>query len=451
MHSLRRIFASFVIAPVLLSFLGVLAANGAESTFYPDVQTWSAKHQDVFEQANALALAGETRRGNRLLLSCVETDGSPLAAFAIANMLYTSDPATSYMLHQKALNAFPREPGVALEMAMEQHRRGEYEVAISNYQKYLSTGEGARYACLLADCFLRTGKLEEAVAAWKSANHPNNHTGIDFAIHEVYGSLSPVQRRGDLIEKVKAGDRGKLPELIDLDLHFDRDWWNSSVFEEALDRDLKLAATQMGSADARYKDLALYTKLAGQEEPNAQEIREALTAARLVIGPGARLPESSRLTRRLIELAITSKAESPGRLWELHQANLKARVEKHDSDALHALCLLAIDSENGQLESLVETGWKQWHDPEFAVSYVLEHARHKKLTIDDLELTAALTALPESNYLNQLRLSLAGESGVPQEFLVAAIKAEYRKLSSGMIIPDSYTLKGLFYQLEQKL
>jgi hypothetical protein len=243
-----------------------------------------------------------------------------------------------------------------------------------------------------------------------------------------------------------------LNDLIDLDVHFDRDWWNADVFEPGLEPDLKLAASLLGEKNPAYQHLEVYAKLARQEEKKAGDIRSALSAAGLVIGAGAVLPKNSQLARAICELAVGSEAITAKAVWDAHAAKLRERLATRDRDALHLLGWLAVETKNGELAELDRLGWKEWKDPEFAVSYVIGLADQKKITTpDDKELLAALEALPENGNLCSLRVQLAGEKGASKELIVAAIKGEFRKLSVGMAIPDSYRLKGLFYALKEKL
>lgn len=432
-------------------FVGLFSVAGA-ADFRANLEEWQEHHQSGLEAANALSMTGDTVRGNQLLINLADQDGGGVAAFIIANMLYRSEPAVSYRLHARALKALPHESAAALEMAMEQHRKGEYAAAIVNYRKCIDTGMGVHFSCLLADCLIHTGQLKEAVMAWEKAGHGNNHTKIDFAIFEIYGPLMPVQRRGDLVARIKAGDLNRLAELIELDLNFDRDWWNSSVFEEGLDLDLKLAEKLLGKSSPRYQQLAVYAQLARQEEKKADDIRQTLTAAKLVLGKNAVLPENSHLARGLCELAMRNEAVTAEILWQAYEPALRQRLAAKDRDALHLLCLLAVNAKNGKLAELDRLGWKEWQDPEFAVSYISGLAAEKKITRpDDQEILDVLKVRPSDSFLAQIRVSLAGEGGLTQDLLVAAITAEYHRLSTGMIIPDSYTLKGLFYELRKKL
>jgi len=75
-----------------------------------------------------------------------------------------------------------------------------------------------------------------------------------------------------------------------------------------------------------------------------------------------------------------------------------------------------------------------------------------KLTADSPELKAALEKFPDNSLVHQMAIQCAGVEKVTKEMLVAAIKAEYHKLSIGMGgYPDSYILKAYFALLKQKL
>ena len=437
-----------------LLLVGCLAGASpcVASDLAAEAKAWSAQNTATFEQASRLSRAGDVAVANQLLIDLAEKDGGPIAAFVVANTLYGSDPATSYRLHLRAQKAFPAEPWVALEVAMEQHRQGEYAEAMANYRRFLDAGRGSQYSALLADCLVRTGQLKAAVQAWDEANHDQNHAAIDAAICEIYGPLVPGQRRGDLIAQIRAGDFAKLNDLILLDLNFDTDWWNSAVATEELDRDLKFAAKLLGVETARYQQLALYAELARAAEKKPEDIRRALTSAGLILGPEAALPADSKLARAFCELAVSNRVATAADLWASHQAALHARLAAKDREALHLLCWLASATRNNELVELDRLGWEEWNDPSFAAGYAIDLYREKKLTsADDFQLIAAMAASRDDTRLNQLRVALAGEEAVTPEMLASAIKAEYHKLSVGTGIRDSSTLNGLYFELGKRL
>ena len=189
-----------------------------------------------------------------------------------------------------------------------------------------------------------------------------------------------------------------------------------------------------------------------KEEKDAEDIRKKLTKAKLVIGKDAVLPENSCLARAICELAINNDAVSAADLWQAHEHSLRQRLANKDRHALHLLCHLAANADNGEIAELDRLGWKKWNAPEFAVSYIAGLVGDNKITsLDDKELVEAFAALPEDGYLNRIRARLAGREKLTRELLIDLIKSEYRKLSTGTIIPDSYTLNAFFDELGKKL
>src|SRR5207237_6880582 len=120
---------------------------------------------------------------------------------------------------------------------------------------------------LLADWLVRAGKLDDGVAAWEAAGHPHHHTGIDFAICEIYGGPSPLRRRGDLIEKYRNGDTQLAEKLIDQDLHMDQDWWNTTVSQKGLKHDLPLVEKATGGEGERFEQIRCWVDLTSKQEP----------------------------------------------------------------------------------------------------------------------------------------------------------------------------------------
>jgi len=441
----------FAILSLSLTALLASSAPCRAANFATDAKAWYEQHPEVFENAAQLNAEGYPSAGNQVLVSFAEQDGSPLAAYMIGNVLYGSDPSAAYRLHLLALEAFPQAPDAVLAVALDEHRHGEYARAIINYQFVLRTAKAAQFSALLADCLIRTGQLEAAVAAWNQAGPAKNAEAIETAICTVYGPLRPEQRRGDLIALIEAGDLTKFTDLILLDLSFDTDWWSAKVNDEALNADLKRASLALGRRDARYQALAVYAKLGRVAEKKQSEIKKALTDAQLVIGPAAELPTDSQIARALCELAVTAKVVTPAELWTAYQATLRSRVERQDHNALRLLCWLAAATRNPELTDFDRLGWEEWNDPAFASSFMVDLYREKKLTTPtDSQLLAAIAISPDNAALHNLRIVLAGDD-VTNAMIVGAIKAEYHKLSVGNGRRDTTRLDALFDALGKRL
>ncbi len=449
--SLRSIFASSLFAGLLVAPAFASKESDAEK-FEAQVGAWSEKHARDFEKAEKASAEGDVARGNTILLELSNKSTDPVGWFVVANMLYKTLPVESYRLHAKFLQANPTLRYAQLEMAMEQHRRGEYAAAAKNYRdSFDGSYEGAQFSALLADCLVHTGDLTGAVKAWQGARHPSNHTGIDFAIYEIYGKSSPMSRRGELVAKVKAGDTGALAPLIVLDVNYDTDWWNSSPNTEALDLDLKLVAKLLDPKSELRRHLEAFAAVGRLEDAKPEQARAMFEAAGLVVGPKSTLPADSYFARAAVELALRTKAATPVQIWKQHEAELRRRIAKPDRHALHTLCALALDAAPKAMTDLTRLGWLEWKDIEFAASYFIQ--RHKDGSLkqaDDPELAAVLAAFPENGALQQVRLGLAGDKRT-RDMIVAAIKAEYRELSMGLGMRDSYTLKSQFPVLAEQL
>jgi hypothetical protein len=431
------------------------AALGAESEFMRDVEVVSGRCLSTVQDADKAALAGDMARASQLLLGLIERDKSPPMAFLVANYLFRADPNISYRLHKIVYDAMPAEPDVIVEMAIEMHRKQEYKRAGELYGEYLAKAQDKKMHALRADCLVREGQLAQAAAEWIAAKHSTNHTEIDYSIFQVYGELSPLQRRSQLLTKVKAGEDGAIDDLILLDCHFDNDWWTAEVNKRALPADLKLAADKLGDKSPRYLALKTYAGLQQRDELSAADARAALKKVDLICGPSGKLPENSKLAWAMAEVALRSGAESRSGLLKVLEPSLleRAKSEKGDSEALRMLCQLASGSDKEKLIGFGRYGWERYSDPRFAIVFLNELLARKELKPDDADLKAALAKAPENNELNMLRVRalVAAGKDLDADTVVSAIKAEYRHFSNGVLVPDSYMLKDLFLTLDELL
>ena len=450
---MKRIILS-IVPIVLLAAWSISAAWAQEAGFENEVRAIADKHHADLEKISAVAMSGDVETANKQLLDMTRKDESVALAFVVANMLYKMDPQASYDLHKKVYEARPDERTCALEWAMERHRKGEYAEAIPLYQKFLASKAATQYNALLAECLIRQGKLREAVDAWQAAEHPHQHTGIDFAICEIHGDLSPLRRRGDLILRLKKGDPQAPEKLIDQDLHMDQDWWNGEISKDALAQDLPLVEKTLGSESARFREIQCWVNIASQEEPQADAVKAELKKANLILDAG-KLPENSLVAGRLIGTVVAQKIETSEQLFQRFEKTLSARAksEAGDVEALNILSGLSVGEKTmDRLAEYDRYGWDRYGDFRFAGSLLGGLAAQEKLTAYSPDLKKALKQFPESGIVNQFAMQCAGENNITKEMLVSAIESEFHHLSPGMGgYPDSYTLKSYFFMLKQKL
>jgi tetratricopeptide (TPR) repeat protein len=450
----KRIKVISAIAGLVLATLCQRTARAQEAGFEGEVNAVAAAHPPDFERISSLAMSGEVEAANEQLVGLTQKDTSPALAFIAANMLYKMDPQASYDLHKKVYEAKPDERITALEWAMERHRKGEYAEAIPLYEKFLASKSATQYNALLAECLLRQGKLKEAVATWEAAGHPHQHTGIDFAICEIHGELSPLRRRSDLIQRVKKGEQQAASKLIDQDLHMDQDWWNSQISKDGLTQDLPLVEKLLGKETAKFKEIQCWVDIASLEEPQAETVKQVLKTANLIV-EGGNLPESSLVAGRLIGIVLEQKIETREQMFGRYEKELTARAKSKEGDveALNILSGLSIEKKTlARLAEYDRYGWERYGEFRFAGSLLAGLSLQGSLNSDGPDLKKALEQFPESGAVHAVELRCADKDHVTKEMLVSAIESEYHHLSPGMgAYPDSYTLKGYFFMLKQKL
>ena len=79
--------------------------------------------------------------------------------------------------------------------------------------------EDFRVNVWLADCYINTGDIEKSITNWKKANHPKNHTSIDFAIHTIYGKTDQIKLRNEYRIEIEKGNIQAYYSLIFLEVN----------------------------------------------------------------------------------------------------------------------------------------------------------------------------------------------------------------------------------------
>lgn len=436
-------------------FIFVLVAGaqaGEKPDFMAEVEKAMTTYKEFFEAQNKLAQNDRLLEANAELMKRANAEKSPVFDFIVANKLYDMDPEGAYQLHERVIKALPTVPEINLEWAMVCHRRGEIQSAIPAYELFLkTTPEHPTQWALLADCYVRAGKYDQAIEAWKKARHGSNHTGIDFAIYSIYGGVNALRKRADLILALEKGDVSVLEELILKDLHFQDDWWNLHVYSAGLDRDLARAERALGKDTRRYKELAALAEIRREKEIDGKKLQAQLKALHILID-GGDFPVNSVIGSYFIALATELQLVDMKDLAKNFSKEMetRARSKEGDAEALNILCVYYSAAEDWKrVKELDRYGWERYKEARFATSLIREMVRDDTLKIDSPELKRALVDFPENNFFWMVRMGLL-EANRTVEDAAGAIKAEYRELSTGIGgYKDSYTLKGYFVLLEK--
>jgi tetratricopeptide (TPR) repeat protein len=429
--------------------------NRASDTYFKEARA----------KAEVLLQEGKVDEANETYLSArADQDLTPADCFLLGNVFFKIAPELAIKYQGRAYAALPENPDVNLEWAMILHRQGKTKEAAGCYLKSIAAhAEHYLPHALLADCLIREGDLKGAVEHWNKARHPNNHTGIDFAICEIYGPLSPHLRHYEITKAVANGETSRVEEMIDLATSWNQDWWNAELNQAALKRSLDLAAKSLAGDAKRLAELRLYVSTCDQDKAGPVEgLREKLIGAKLIIGPDSSLPVSNLVAERLCAMAMEQKLVTKRELLDRFEAELRRRSIDAKSGDVIALNLLAAlllpDDENDKanaekLAAVNLVGWERFHDVRFAASYLVSALVRNELNTHSPLLQKALKEFPDDPWICEIAIKMAANEGVAlRPYLVSSIKAEFRHLSVSMgIIKDSYRLKSLFATLEQRL
>jgi hypothetical protein len=420
------------------------AAVEARGEIYTDIQ--------AAEESATLALEGRLGELDAQLLAAVPDKQKSVADFFIlANMFYSNHPEQSYALMERAFTLAPDLPPVQYEMAMQEHRAGNCQRAYPLYEEYFLTEAGRSNEpglALLADCYLRTGQLSAAIAAWNGANHPRNHVSIEKAIHAIYGDQSPLAIRNQLLQDIETGDLRKLGRLIETDLIWRTDWWNVRTHDDYLDHDLALAARLLGEDDPRYKELLLLVLIVEGGIANAEEFVSTLRQTGLWRKEGPLLPWFpstnlySMITMQDLDVAsndlLLARYESP-----LRKRALRVAADQHDLDTL-AFLYAQLQSE--KLAEVDRFGWENLHLDNYAASYVAGIAADSPDYLPALK--QAYTEFPDNPLLAGLMFEQFGDTDARDEYLAALVAAEFPNVKNE---GNSYRLKALFGALADEM
>jgi tetratricopeptide (TPR) repeat protein len=194
-----------------------------------------------------LIFAGEMDELSKQIQAIFPVDKrTAVEALVLGDALFGFDPQASYRLHKEAFEKNPNNEYIQFEWAMEQHRRGEYAAAIEGYQFYLRKDpQFAPAFGLLAECLMRTGKIELAVKAWEDSEAAPQGTleRLERYVYELHTPVPAEIVRAEIIKRVKKGDLDAAEELIAYDCAFPKDWWNINRATPLLKVDLEIIRT----------------------------------------------------------------------------------------------------------------------------------------------------------------------------------------------------------------
>jgi hypothetical protein len=371
--------------------------------------------------------------------------------YIVGGLLYEIDKEKSFQLHKEAYIANPDEADFNLEYAIELHRKGEFREAAMLYEKYIKEKpEDFRINVWLADCYINIGEIDKSITNWNLANHPKNHTGIDIAIHTIYGDADQIQQRDHYRREIENGNKQFFYPLVFLDMNWKLDWWNSNVQKYFLDDDLTLAKRTFNENDEDYKTIQTYkkVKVLSKDYGKTDSIKLILTQNKLIIEKNP-LPANGKIASDLLQICILNHIISENDFYkERGDELLKLAENTKDKETLNIYAYLQA-TVNGKIDpSIDKLGWTEFKDERFAISYFIGKA--DKNRYDDPELAQALLDFPNSSKLYWVKTNCAKIENKPlRPLLIELIKREFKTLESDGS-HFSYALKSFYGYLQSE-
>jgi hypothetical protein len=388
---------------------------------------------------------------DKCILDIIKSADTEYKKHLIGGLLYEIDREKSFHLHKEAYTANRNDLDFNLEYAIELHRKGEFDEASELYEKYArEKPDDFRINVWLADCYINTGEIDKSISNWSKANHPKNHTGIDFAIHTIYGKADQIKIRNDYQEEIEKGNVQAFYSLVFLDMNWQLDWWNSNIQEYFLNEDMRLAGSKFNQNDSDYKIAQAYIKIKrlSKTENSNDSIKSILTENKLIIGSNP-LPSNGQIASDLIRICLINQIIAESDFYK-HRGDelLKLSEKTKDKETLNIYAYLQA-SVNGKVdESIDKRGWTEFKDERFAISYFIGKA--DKNRYDDKELSQALLDFPNSSKLYWVKTNCAKIENKPlRPHLIELIKREFKTLGSDQN-HYSYPLKSYFAYLQNE-
>ena len=425
-------------ASTLISLACLFWSFPAHADFTTQVQHRMARYDAIDEAKHlTLGLHGRLTEAIHALETVVpRSQHTPLDAYILGNKLYALDWDKSFQYHKQAYEAYPHEPRIALEMAMQYHRRGKCQHALPLYESAAHAGllDKPHYV-LLAHCYMHFRNYTKAFDTLHHVDFKRQHTAVDIMIHEVFGKPKPLSRHNELLRQVRQGRQDKIAALLALALTWDTDWWNRRLNWQALEVDVTAIEHTFGPQSTQGREARLLLDVLRADTRSADAVKHHLTATQYVVGTG-RLPANTFIALHVIALALKAQLLSVTEAQQRFAAPLRTRLHSATGDK-HALTLLTFFAarlrDDTTLEQLNLHGWQRYNDPDHALGYVLRQLQRdaKKARHTNATLQAAIDAFPHDARFLGLAYTLAvrHQQATP-ELLSRLITAEYHGLKN---------------------
>jgi tetratricopeptide (TPR) repeat protein len=449
---MRRLICVMMVAG--LSVVGGVAK--ADDT--ADMNAAAQKVSSVISDVDRLYAQGDFDGSMKLLLGAFpEATRTPMQMVMLGNLVRKNDPKMAYELHKQAALAAPENPGAVFEWAIDQHRAKEWAGAIASYEAFdkLSPGFAPAYG-LWAQCLLEQGKAKEACAMWRRSEGPKTHGSLqEFQrlVCEANWQVSPFRARAELFNKARKGDLDAARKLITLDSNFPSNWWSQGPVPAYLAGDLEMLARTTFTDKEKIREIIDAGEVAQASVRRRVNMADFLKEEGYLFDAKGTLPKDPGALGVMVNVAIvrqTLTREEAIDAWG--PVVLEAGKASKDPDLLLVAANIYAGTE--ERTKIDQYGWDNTQDERFASSLIAMLYVKGELRLEDPRLARAIEDYPRNAQIAGVRVALMmGEQKPTEQGLVAALKAEYSRLSIAgpEMEPTSRALIAYFHALDALL
>lgn len=410
------------------------------------------KYEALVNSPESIKLVDEGKKSivnSRLKTLVPDNEKTVHDYFIISNMLYRSEPESSYQYIEKANELMPDNPYILMELGMHKHRTGDCIAALPLYEKVGNLFRNKMIPNLwsyITHCRLVTGDFSGALEAWAKADFKNHHIGIEKSMYEIFSKYDPDVEREKLITNITNGSSVEVCELIELDNNWEIDWWNIKKHQKYLDHDINFIKNL---AIENHRIDSAWTACVNSLNLNNQEFREFLKKTGYW-EPNYILPEEPIGIYVIIRELKKREIATPAEILEHYENQLiKQQIKNPDNRRiLDVLAYLYSASNNlEKLKKIDEYGWKTLKMQKYAESYIYninKNSREFKKTIED----AALD-FPNSTKIQRTNLVMNSKSENILPSLARYIAAQFANVREHFTGPDR--LNNFMWSLESEL
>lgn len=435
------VYAQFIVLLLIVSPILYISNSGANelANFLSENKKIGEKYTVLSNslEFDELILTGKKSIANTRLKDLVPNASKTISDyFIVSNMLFKSDPETSYSFMNKANLMMPDNPYIIFELATHEHRAGNCKTALPLYvkaAKLFKYNNSRNLWAYLTHCHLVLGNYSKAIESWEKADFSEHHISIEKSMYDIFSNRDLELEREKLINSILSGSAKQVCELIEFDKNWEVDWWNIKINKEFLEYDIKLLKTL--SQNNKKIESAVGLCLDGIALNNKEFFEFASQAG--YWGSTFQLPEEPASSYALIRELIKRKIANPNEILMRYEDQLMSRhlADPNDKKTLSLLAYLYDTTGNNEkLKKIDLHGWKKLKTQKYAESYISRisiTSPEYRSTIED-----ASNDFPYSIRIQKANLALNYSSDKKLDFLAKFIAAQFPNVSDHSGGPD---------------